>query len=128
MKYLKATSSGPIHWSEFKKFLIMSSADQDYCRAVDKAKKKYLCAHPTLSVNPDAKTFFPITVSNSELPAFEHRKEALAIRHVFSLVDMITNTKFSNCTLVFKIGAVRQQNMQCKHQNTFQSNLSLAKK
>ena len=35
-------------------------------------------------------------------------KEALAIRCVFSLVDMITNTKFSNCTLVFIIGAVRQ--------------------
>ena len=46
--------------------------------------------------------------------------EALAIRRVFSLVDMITNTKFSNCTC-------RQQNMQSKHQNTFQSNLSLAK-
>ena len=53
-----------------------------------------------------------------------HTKEALAIRRVFSLVDMITNTKFSNCTLVFKIGAVRQQNMQSKHQNTFQSNSS----
>ena len=48
-------------------------------------------------------------------------KEALAIRRVFSLVDIITNTKFSNCTLVFKIGAVRQQNMQSKHQNTFQT-------
>ena len=33
-------------------------------------------------------------------------KEALAIRRVFSLVDMIINTKFSNCTLIFKIGAV----------------------
>ena len=55
------------------------------------------------------------------------RKEALAIRRVFSLVDRITNTKFSNCTLVFKIGAVRQQNMKSKHQNTLQSNLSLAK-
>ena len=54
-------------------------------------------------------------------------KEALAIRRLFSLVDIITNTKFSNCTLVFKIGAVRQQNMQSKHQNTFLSNLSLAK-
>ena len=53
--------------------------------------------------------------------------EALAIRRVFSLVDMITNTKFSNCTLAFKIGAVRQQNIQSKRQNTFQSNLSLAK-
>ena len=54
-------------------------------------------------------------------------KEALAIRRVFSLVDMITNTKFSNCILVFKIGAVRLQNMQSKHQNTFQRNLSLSK-
>ena len=55
------------------------------------------------------------------------QQEALAIRRVFSLDDMITNTKFSKCTLVFKIGAVWQQNMQSKHQNTFQSNLSLAK-
>ena len=54
-------------------------------------------------------------------------KEALAIRRVVSLVDMIANTKFSSCTLVFKIGVVQQQNMQSKHQNTFQSNLSLAK-
>ena len=54
-------------------------------------------------------------------------KEALAIRRVFSLVNMITNTKFSNSTLVLKIGAVPQQDMQSKHQNTFQSNLSLAK-
>ena len=54
-------------------------------------------------------------------------QEALAIRRVFSQVDMITNTKFSNCTLVFKIGAILQQNMQSKQQNTFQSNLSLAK-
>ena len=37
----------------------------------------------------------------------EEKKETLAIRHVFSLVAIITNTKFSNCTLVFKIGAVR---------------------
>ena len=56
-------------------------------------------------------------------------KEAqrVAIRRVFSLVDMITNTKFSNCTLGFKIGAVRQQNMQSNHQNAFKSNFSLAK-
>ena len=54
-------------------------------------------------------------------------KEALEIRPVFSLVDMITNTKYSNCTLVFIIGPVWQQNMQSKHKNTIQSNLSLAK-
>ena len=35
-------------------------------------------------------------------------KELLAIRRIFSLVDMITNTKFSNCPNVFKIGVVLQ--------------------
>ena len=33
-------------------------------------------------------------------------KEHLAIRRIFSLVDMITNTKFSNCPNVFEIGVV----------------------
>ena len=31
-------------------------------------------------------------------------KEVLAIRRIFSLVDMITNTKFSNCPSIFKMG------------------------
>ena len=35
-------------------------------------------------------------------------KEHLAIRRIFSLVDMITNTKFSNCPNVFEIGVVWQ--------------------
>ena len=35
-------------------------------------------------------------------------KEHLAIRRIFSLVDMITNTKFSNCPSVFEIGIVWQ--------------------
>ena len=35
-------------------------------------------------------------------------KEVLAIRHIFSLVDMITNTKFSNFPNVFKIDVVWQ--------------------
>ena len=35
-------------------------------------------------------------------------KELLAIRRIFSLVDMITNTKFSNYSNVFKIGVVWQ--------------------
>ena len=30
-------------------------------------------------------------------------KEALAIRHIFSLVDMLTKAKFSNSTNDFKI-------------------------
>ena len=33
-------------------------------------------------------------------------QEHLAIRRTFSLVDMITNTKFSNCPNVFEIGVV----------------------
>ena len=35
-------------------------------------------------------------------------KEVLAIRRIFSLVDMITNTKFSSCPNVFKFGVVQQ--------------------
>ena len=34
--------------------------------------------------------------------------EVLAIRRIFSLVDMITNTKISHCPNIFKIGVVRQ--------------------
>ena len=48
-------------------------------------------------------------------------KEHLAIRRTFSLVDMITNTKFSNCPNVFEIGVVWQQNMYSRQQNMFQS-------
>ena len=49
-------------------------------------------------------------------------KGVLAIRRIFSLVDMITNTKFSNCPNVFKIGVVWQLNMHSRQHNTFQSN------
>ena len=35
-------------------------------------------------------------------------KELLAIRRIFSLVDMINNIKFSNCPNVFEIGVVCQ--------------------
>ena len=38
-----------------------------------------------------------VHLSTEELPA---------IRRIFSLVDMITNTKFSNCPNDFKIGVV----------------------
>ena len=31
-------------------------------------------------------------------------KEVLVIRRIFSIVDMITNKKFSNCPNVFNIG------------------------
>ena len=34
-------------------------------------------------------------------------KGALAIRRIFSLVDMITKPKFSNCPNVYKIGLLR---------------------
>ena len=48
-------------------------------------------------------------------------KEALAIRRIFFLVDMITITKFSNCSNIFKFGVVQQLYMHSKQQNTFQS-------
>ena len=38
----------------------------------------------------------------------KHNEELLAIRRIFSLVGMITNTNFSNCPTVFKIGVVWQ--------------------
>ena len=47
-------------------------------------------------------------VSANFIKAMERVKEILAIRRIFSLVDMITNTKFSNCPNVLKIGAVQQ--------------------
>ena len=37
----------------------------------------------------------------------EDAKEALAIRRIFSLVDMITKPLISNCPNVFKIGLFR---------------------
>ena len=49
-----------------------------------------------------------VTLSISSLRNLdiEANKEHLAIRRIFSLVDMITNTKFSNCPNVFEIGVV----------------------
>ena len=36
------------------------------------------------------------------------------IRRIFSLVDMIINTKLSNCPNVFKIGVVQHLNMHIR--------------
>ena len=47
-------------------------------------------------------------------------KGVLSIRRIFSLVDMIANTNFSNYPNVFKIGVVQQVNMHSKQQNAFQ--------
>ena len=44
----------------------------------------------------------------AEIFVYQSVKGVLAIRRIFSLVDMITNTKFSNCSNVFKIGVVQQ--------------------
>ena len=38
----------------------------------------------------------------------QNTEGVLGIRRIFSLVDMITNTKFSNCSDVFKIDVVGQ--------------------
>ena len=35
-------------------------------------------------------------------------EEVLAIKRIISPVDMITNTKFSNCPNVFKIGVFKR--------------------
>ena len=49
------------------------------------------------------------TKSSILLAGLGVRKEVLSIlRRIFSLVDMITNTKFSNCYYVFKFDVVRQ--------------------
>ena len=50
----------------------------------------------------------------------EWQEEVLTISRIFFLVDMITNTKFSNCPNVFKICIVQQYNMHSKQQNTLQ--------
>ena len=60
-------------------------------------------------------------------PIFPIYREVLAIRRIFSLVDiLIKNTKFSNCPNVFKIGVVWQFNMHSRQQNTFQSDSPFA--
>ena len=41
-------------------------------------------------------------------PETSNCKEHLAIRRIFSLVDMTNNIKFSNCPNVFEIGVVWQ--------------------
>ena len=56
----------------------------------------------------------------------DHHKGVLAIRRIFSLVDIITHQIF-NCPNVFKIGGVQQEFMHSKHQNTFQSDSSFTK-
>ena len=61
---------------------------------------------------PSAPVGYPsnlIDMSKHSVRQTEHCfKQVLAIRRVFSLVDMTTNTEFSNCPNVFKIGVVQQ--------------------
>ena len=46
--------------------------------------------------------------SRTMVQIYHSFKGVLAIRRIFSLVDMITNTKNSNCPNVFRIGVVQQ--------------------
>ena len=62
-----------------------------------------------------------IPSASSQGSGYDTEQEALAISRVFSLVDAITNTKFSNCTHIFEIGAVRQQNMQVSIKKRFKA-------
>ena len=89
--------------------VIFSHSQNDLKKALDTFEN--YCKEWQLTVNV-AKTKIMVIVRGR---ISRTTKEALAIRRVFSLVDMITNTKFSNCTLVFKIDLARQQNMQSKH-------------
>ena len=43
-----------------------------------------------------------------DLHVYSAMKEVQAIRRIFSLVDMITNTKFSNCPNLLKNCVVKQ--------------------
>ena len=63
-----------------------------------------VCNIPTI----DIPSFLEHNVSQTHLVIDSKCKELLAIRRIFSLVDIITNNKFSNCPNVFKIGVVWQ--------------------
>ena len=45
------------------------------------------------------------------------KKGALAIRRIFSIVDKIAHTKFSNYLTIFEIGVARQKNVRSKLQD-----------
>ena len=47
-------------------------------------------------------------VTKASVLEFQHAKEVLAKRRIFSLVDMMTNTQFSNFPNVLKNGVVWQ--------------------
>ena len=51
----------------------------------------------------------PIRMRRTRILLF---KGDLAIRHIFSLVDMITKPKFSNCPNIFKIGLFRRESIK----------------
>ena len=53
------------------------------------------------------KTVKPAAISAVGWGFNDYIKGVLAIRRIFSLVDMITKPKFSNCPNVFKIGLFR---------------------
>ena len=58
--------------------------------------------------DPDISATDISAVENAEGGHFGHNhKGVLAIRRIFSLVDMITKPKFSNCPNIFKIGLFR---------------------
>ena len=62
------------------------------------------CKLKNLNFNP----YIYILYYQSNILNYLPPKELLAIRRIFSLVGMITNTNFSNCPNVFKIGVVWQ--------------------
>ena len=84
----------------------------------------YRLRHECLTVNSirslgGVESYHSATTMDGLLIRRASTKELLAIRRIFSLVDMITNTKFSNCPNNFEFGVVWQYSMHSRQQNTF---------
>ena len=57
--------------------------------------------------NAPSNVFLIMFSSMKNILIHVYAKRVLAIRRIFSLVDMITKPKFSNCPNIFKIGVFR---------------------
>ena len=75
-----------------------------FCKNLDNLHIRTLYKRQLSSFNMIPKLFY-------DDQKLRYDQEILAIRRIFSLVDMITNTQFSTCLYVFEIGVVQQKNM-----------------
>ena len=72
-------------------------------------------------VFPDHTHLLFLLESSKAIGVYPMGKGVLAIRSMYSLVDMIINIKFSNCPNVFKIGVVWHLNMHSRQQIRFKA-------